>query len=238
VAKEGPPTGGADVGVASATAQNSAQIGGNAADFPRHAVPPRAKEGVLRVLIVDEHEVFADRIQSILRQPGIEVVGIARNSEQTFSAVSVGLPDVVLLCVWAKSILAESRTARALSALASADGAGLAESPFQPTLPDPPTNGDHSPPEERMARLNRYLTPRERQVLGLLMEGASNKDMARRLDIRSNTVRTHVQNVLTKLQVHTRLGAVTLAVRQGFITSASLDVPPPNGASRPPLSII
>jgi hypothetical protein len=47
-----------------------------------------------------------------------------------------------------------------------------------------------------------------------------------------------VQNVLTKLQVHTRLGAVTLAVRQGLTTSASLNVPPPNGATRPPLSIM
>jgi two-component system nitrate/nitrite response regulator NarL len=215
----------------------------------------------MRVLIVDEHEVFADRIQSVLEQQGIEVVGIARNPEQTFSAVSLGLPDVVLLCVWAKSILAESRTARALSALASTDGVGLADAQLrasrperQPapaeasTLEDGPAdgyvaldqagNGDHSRPDEKIARLAGYLTPRERQVLGLLMEGASNKEMARRLSIRSNTVRTHVQNVLTKLQVHTRLGAVTLAVRQGVTSSASLNIPPPNGATHPPMSVI
>jgi two-component system nitrate/nitrite response regulator NarL len=213
----------------------------------------------LRVLIVDEHEVFANRIQSILRQQGIEVVGIARNSEQTFSAVSLGLPDIVVLCIWAKSILAESRTARALSALTSADGIGLADTQAQASradrppqeqtsaledaaaddyvLLDRPHNGDHSRPEEKIARLAGYLTPRERQVLGLLMEGASNKEMARRLSIRSNTVRTHVQNVLTKLQVHTRLGAVSLAVREGLATSASLNIPPPNG-TRPPLSIM
>jgi two-component system nitrate/nitrite response regulator NarL len=215
----------------------------------------------MRVLIVDEHEVFADRIQAVLQQQGIEVVGIARNPEQTFSAVSLSLPDVVLLCVWAKSILAESRTARALSALASTDGVGRADTLLRASRPerqpaqaaasapedgladgyvvlDPAANGDHSRPEEKIARLAGYLTPRERQVLGLLMEGASNKDMARRLSIRSNTVRTHVQNVLTKLQVHTRLGAVSLAVREGLTTSASLNIPPPNGVTRPPLSII
>jgi two-component system nitrate/nitrite response regulator NarL len=233
-------------------------VGGS---LPRDSASPKSQEGVLRVLIVDEHEVFADRIQTILRQPGIQVVGIARNAEQTFSAVSVGLPDVVLLCVWAKSILAESRTARALSALASADGSGPADMLLRPSraerppskdetsapierpgdgyvLLDSPGNGQPAQPDEKMARFAGYLTPRERQVLGLLMEGASNKDMARRLSIRSNTVRTHVQNVLTKLQVHTRLGAVTLAVRQGLTTSASLNVPPPNGATRPPLSIM
>jgi DNA-binding NarL/FixJ family response regulator len=61
------------------------------------------------------------------------------------------------------------------------------------------------------------LTSRERQVLHLLIEGASNKDMAKRLAIRSNTVRTHVQNLLAKLRVHTRLEAVTLAIRVGLL---------------------
>jgi DNA-binding NarL/FixJ family response regulator len=250
--------GGADIGVSSATAQNSGQLDGVPASHSRHAGAQKAKEGVLRVLIVDEHEVFGDRIESILRQQGIEVVGIARNPEQTFSAVSLALPDIVLLCVWAKSILAESRTARALSALASTDGGGLADTqhqkerqpvPEETSAPedalrdryvglDSPGNGHHSQPDQKIARLAGYLTPRERQVLGLLMEGASNKDMARRLSIRSNTVRTHVQNVLTKLQVHTRLGAVTFAVRQGVTSSESLNIPPPNGAPYPPTSVI
>jgi DNA-binding CsgD family transcriptional regulator len=58
------------------------------------------------------------------------------------------------------------------------------------------------------------LTLRERQVLALLVGGASNKEMARRLSIRSNTVRTHVQNLFQKLQVNTRLEAVTVAIDQ------------------------
>jgi two-component system nitrate/nitrite response regulator NarL len=46
--------------------------------------------------------------------------------------------------------------------------------------------------------------------------------MAKRLSIRSNTVRTHVQSVLTKLRVHTRLGAATLAMRQGLLNPDGL----------------
>ena len=61
------------------------------------------------------------------------------------------------------------------------------------------------------------LTRREREVLTLLVEGASGKDIARRLSLRPNTVRTHVQNVLTKLQVHSRLEAATCAVRYGIV---------------------
>lgn len=62
------------------------------------------------------------------------------------------------------------------------------------------------------------LTAREREVLGLLAEGLPNKDIADRLVISLNTVRTHVQNVLTKLQAHSKLEAVAVATRERIIT--------------------
>lgn len=61
------------------------------------------------------------------------------------------------------------------------------------------------------------LTPREREVLGLLVEGADSPGIASHLGISRNTVRTHVQSILTKLQVHTRLEAATFAVRHGLV---------------------
>jgi len=61
------------------------------------------------------------------------------------------------------------------------------------------------------------LTPREREVLGLLVEGADGRTIALRLGISRNTVRTHVQSILTKLQVHSRLEAATLAVRHRVV---------------------
>lgn len=61
-----------------------------------------------------------------------------------------------------------------------------------------------------------WLTLRERQVLALLVEGTSNKAMAKRLALRPNTVRTHVQNIMDKLEVHSRLEVVTRAIRLGL----------------------
>jgi two-component system, NarL family, nitrate/nitrite response regulator NarL len=61
------------------------------------------------------------------------------------------------------------------------------------------------------------LTARERQVLALLVRGASGAEIASELGISRNTVRTHVQSILTKLQVHSRLEAATFAVRHRFI---------------------
>lgn len=61
------------------------------------------------------------------------------------------------------------------------------------------------------------LTPREHDVLALLVQGADGGEIARRLGISRNTVRTHVQSILTKLQVHSRLEAATLAVRHRLV---------------------
>ena len=72
------------------------------------------------------------------------------------------------------------------------------------------------------------LTPREREVLGLLVEGADGRTIAERLGISRNTVRTHVQSILTKLQVHSRLEAATLAVRHRVVpvpTTMGQDLP-------------
>lgn len=61
------------------------------------------------------------------------------------------------------------------------------------------------------------LTPREREVLALLVQGADGRTAASTLGISLNTVRTHVQSILTKLQVHSRLEAATFAVRHGIV---------------------
>lgn len=61
------------------------------------------------------------------------------------------------------------------------------------------------------------LTEREREVLQLLSEGLSDKDIALRLHISNKTARAHVMNILTKLEVESRLQAVIIAVRQGLV---------------------
>lgn len=69
-------------------------------------------------------------------------------------------------------------------------------------------------------RLAAYLTDRERQCLELLVEGHRTTSMAQGLGVSPTTVRTHVQSVLTKLGVHSRLEAASLALRHSL-----LDVP-------------
>ncbi len=59
-------------------------------------------------------------------------------------------------------------------------------------------------------RMLARLTPRERQVLGCLADGDSRIQIAQRLNLTPNTVRTHLQNVLSKLGVHSTLEAVAL----------------------------
>jgi DNA-binding CsgD family transcriptional regulator len=61
------------------------------------------------------------------------------------------------------------------------------------------------------------LTPREREVLALLAEGASNKTVARRLSISINTVKFHVAALLDKLDAAGRTDAVAIAARRGVI---------------------
>lgn len=58
------------------------------------------------------------------------------------------------------------------------------------------------------------LTPREREVLACLADGAGRRDVAERLYLSANTVRTHLQNLMGKLGVHSTLEAVALT-RQG-----------------------
>jgi len=72
-------------------------------------------------------------------------------------------------------------------------------------------------PASGVELLARQLTSREVEVLQLLAEGASSTEIARRLAVSPNTVRTHVQGILTKLQVHSRLEAAAFAVRYGIV---------------------
>jgi two-component system nitrate/nitrite response regulator NarL len=144
-----------------------------------------------RVVIVDEHQLLSDGVRQALEQNGVDVLGVATSASGAVDAVALGLADAVIFCM-----RTQSGVDRLLATVAPAPSRPL-RAPVSVFAPG--------------------LTSRERQVLRLLIEGASNKDVARRLAIRSNTVRTHVQNLLTKLRVHTRLEAVTLAIRGGLM---------------------
>src|SRR2546430_13942847 len=66
----------------------------------------------------------------------------------------------------------------------------------------------------RSDRVQALLTSREREIMGLIDEGLSNKEIAKRLRIEVATVKNHVHNILEKLQVHRR-GEAAARVRGG-----------------------
>jgi len=62
------------------------------------------------------------------------------------------------------------------------------------------------------------LSPREREILAFLARGASNKEIARDLDVAESTVKIHVQHILRKLELTSRVQAAVWAVEHGLAT--------------------
>lgn len=61
------------------------------------------------------------------------------------------------------------------------------------------------------------LSPREIQVLELVVQGLTNKEIANALSIAEDTVKIHLRNILEKLHLHNRIQAAVYAVRQGLV---------------------
>ena len=71
--------------------------------------------------------------------------------------------------------------------------------------------------EERQSVPTPRLTDRELEVLELVAQGLTNKDIAVELYISENTVKNHVRNILEKLHLHSRMEAVVYAVREKLL---------------------
>jgi DNA-binding NarL/FixJ family response regulator len=123
---------------------------------------------------------------------------------------------------------------RAVSARELAEAIRAVAAGFRVTLTDPPPVARAAPPaapgrpaeqppdrperDDHAELILRSLSERERQILALLARGYSNRRIAEACFLSLNTVRTHVQNVLVKLGVHSKLEAAALAVRQGLVS--------------------
>jgi DNA-binding NarL/FixJ family response regulator len=69
---------------------------------------------------------------------------------------------------------------------------------------------------QRFAELD--LTKRELEVLRLIADGQSNREIARQLFVSEETVKSHMRNVLARLQARSRANAVAIALRHGLIS--------------------
>lgn len=146
-------------------------------------------------------------------------------------AVRAGAPAVVLLDggtresaaalirAGARGALREDVPAHSLAAAMDAVRTGLIVLDPEAVFiagdlhPEDPGEGDLP-----AALPRRSLTPRERQVLSLIATGASNKAIARRLGVSSNTVKFHLAAVFAKLGVATRAEAVAEGIRRGALS--------------------
>jgi DNA-binding NarL/FixJ family response regulator len=76
---------------------------------------------------------------------------------------------------------------------------------------------------ERATRTQAVLSKRECQILDLLAQGLTGEQAAEQLVLSAETVKTHIRNAMTKLEAHTRVHAIAIALREGFIS-------PPEGS--------
>lgn len=214
---------------------------------------------MLRILIVDDHLLFAEAIQVALEDFGMNVVGVVSTGEQAVAFVERSMPDVILMdivlpdqsgLVAGSTILERWPDARILALTALSDRQAVDKAlrtGFRGYLTkDTPIShfvnsvrsvmDGHLVLPHRLAPIVRrsandddvtlliaQLTVREREVLALLVQGADGLAIASRLGISRNTVRTHVQSILTKLQVHSRLEAATFAVRHRVVDVPTSD---------------
>jgi len=207
----------------------------------------------MKVLIVDDQQLFAEALAATLREEGSEVVGIAASGEHAIALTDEKHPDVVLMDVdlpdrdglsVGRDLIERYPDVRVL-ALTALDDPRLAREALRAGFHGFLTKDQHVREfmnsirtvldgqvvmPRRLARraaghehgdgvalLVDQLTYRERDVLALIARGATSDEIAEELSISRNTVRTHVQNILAKLQVHSRLEAAAFAVRHGLV---------------------
>ncbi len=194
-----------------------------------------------RVLIVDDHPLFRLGLSLALAAEGFTVTGEAANGKEALRKVAAGGVDLVLLDIRmpdmdgieACTLMTSSGDdAPVVVMLTTHDEPGVVRSARQAGATA--FLSKETDPRE-LARLLRAiladpardwlpqvslpsLTPREEQVLGLLGQGHSNKEIAKLIGVSPETVKDHVERVYQKLDVRDRLGAVRRATELGLLT--------------------
>ncbi|CND59936.1 LuxR family two component transcriptional regulator [Mycobacterium tuberculosis] len=211
----------------------------------------------IRVLIVDDHALFAEALAARLgREPDLVILPIASDVRRALALTATerprvlvldlmlgaesGLdvldrvradhPDVRVVVLTAMSDLGAMVQAvrrGAVGWLEKTEGAELVARVIRSAA----RQGGWIPPDalgDVLRRLVRdggeaagdaplaELTPREREVLQCMVDGLGRAEIADRLGLSANTVRTHTQNLLAKLGLHSALEAITLAMRAGM----------------------
>ena len=135
--------------------------------------------------------------------PQVQVIALTsfKEGDLVKDALEAGAIGYLLKDVSADELVRAIRAAHAGRATLSPEAAqALVETANQPPVP------------------GLDLTERELEVLGLMVEGLNNTQIAGRLTVSSSTIKSHVSNILSKLGVASRTEAVTLALRKRIIS--------------------
>ncbi|MGH7958504.1 MAG: response regulator [Opitutaceae bacterium] len=205
------------------------------------------KGNPIRVMLVDDHFVVRLGLKSLIgKQPDMHIVAEAVDGASALAHCARHLPDIVLMDIRmpgmsgvdvTSAMLKQCPTARVI-VLTTYEGdedihwalSAGAKAYFLKTVAGPQLlaairaihAGDYRlPPEvaERSARhcSSRQLSPREHDVLQLIVHGRSNKEIAAALELSENTVKNYIKMMLDKLGVADRTQAATTALRRGLV---------------------
>lgn len=207
---------------------------------------PLAMIRVLRVLVVDAvAQERRKLVTTLAEQPGVEIVGETASPERALALAATLLPDVVLLTAKLDNaqygevvarfrgvaprahvlVLTRSEEADALAdALrAGASGylvrnldGGLMVNALRATVEHGGLLGPRAAASDGSPLPALPLSPREQQILTLVAEGWTNKQIARELGVAESTVKIHVQHILRKLKIESRVQAAVYAAENGL----------------------
>jgi len=202
----------------------------------------------IRVLIADDHSVVREGLRMFLgRDPELAVIGEAADGEEAVRLARQLRPDVVLMPVLdgiaatsaIRNELPETEVIALTSVLESAAVVGAVKAgAIGYLLKDTqahelrraikaaaagqvqlsPQASAYLVREVRAPETTGALTERESEVLRLLAQGQSNKEIAQSLQIVEDTVKTHVKHILSKLGVQSRTQAALCAMRLGMLS--------------------
>jgi len=182
---------------------------------------------VHRVVVVEDHPIFREGVvQCLDAEPDFTVVGTWATGAIDAKGIARLAPDLVLMDVELPELLFEAMQAGAVGYLLKHVPAPELVRALRALAA-----GEHELTPELASRFLRefrtrqttprprlpQLSTREEEVLKLLATGETNRQIARRLFVSDETIKSHVAAILRKLEVSDRTSAAVIAVRAGLV---------------------